>query len=193
MIVLGFYSFLQIHKTSTIFKTVMEKQAGNKKWHVIYAKSRSEKKVLSELEYKGIEAYLPLQRKLRQWSDRKKWVEVPMISGYVFVCITRKEYDQVLQTNGVVSYVRFEGKAAIIPDQQIEFIKKMLCQVEVDIEVSSDQYIPGDKVEVIVGPLIGLTGTLVSFKGKKRIAVLLEQLNLSLMVDLPLNQAQKKE
>lgn len=169
----------------------MEKQIENKKWHVVYAKSRSEKKVLSELEFKGIEAYLPLQRKLRQWSDRKKWVEVPLISGYIFVYITRKDYDNVLQTNGVVSYVRFEGKAAIIPNQQIEYIKKMLFQSEIDIEVSSQQYNPGDKVEVIVGPLIGLTGTLVSFKGKKRVAVMLEQLNLSLIVDLPSNQIQK--
>jgi transcription antitermination factor NusG len=171
----------------------MENQVENKKWHVVYSKSRAEKKVLTDLEFQGIKAYLPLQRKLRQWSDRKKWVEVPLISGYIFICITRKEYDKVLQTNGVVSYVRFEGKAAIIPDQQIEFIKKMLSQSEVDVEVSSQQYYPGDKVEVVVGPLIGLTGTLVSFKGKKRIAVQLEQLNLSLMVDLPLNQVQKKD
>jgi transcription antitermination factor NusG len=186
-----FYPFLQIKKTSTICRNLMEKQIENKKWHVVYAKSRSEKKVLSELEFKGIESYLPLQRKLRQWSDRKKWVEVPLISGYIFVYITRKDYDNVLQTNGVVSYVRFEGKAAIIPNQQIEYIKKMLFQSEIDIEVSSQQYNPGDKVEVIVGPLIGLTGTLVSFKGKKRVAVMLEQLNLSLIVDLPSNQIQK--
>jgi transcription antitermination factor NusG len=169
----------------------MENQVENKKWHVVYVKSRSEKKVLSELEFTGIEAYLPLQRKLRQWSDRKKWVNVPLISGYIFVCITRKDYDNVLQTNGVVSYVRFEGKAAIIPNQQIEFIKKMLTQFVVEIEVSSQQYNPGDKVEVVVGPLIGLTGTLVSFKGKKRVAVEIVQLNLSLIVDLPLNQVQK--
>jgi transcription antitermination factor NusG len=164
----------------------------NKNWHAVYIRSRSEKKVLIELVFQGIEAYLPLQRKLRQWSDRKKWVEVPLISGYIFVCITRKEYDKVLRTNGVVTYVRFEGKAAVIPDVQIEYIKKMLSHSGISIEVSSQQFIPGDKVEVTVGPLIGLTGTLVSFKGKKRVAVQIEQLNLSLMVDLPANQIQKK-
>jgi len=169
----------------------MDNQVKNKKWHVVYSKSRAEKKVLIELEFQGIEVYLPLQRKLRQWSDRKKWVEVPLISGYIFVNITRKEYDKVLQTNGVVSYVRFEGKAAIIPDEQIEFIKKMLIQSDINIEVSTQNIIPGDKVEVTHGPMIGLKGTLVSFKGKKRVAVQLEQLNLSLIVDLPSTQIQK--
>jgi transcription antitermination factor NusG len=168
----------------------MGSESENKKWYAVYTKSRAEKKVLIELEFQNIEAYLPLQKKLRQWSDRKKWIEVPLISGYIFVCITGKEYDKVLKTNGVVTYVRFEGKAAIIPDIQINFIKKMLSQTEMNIEVSSQQFIPGDIVEVSAGPLIGLTGTLVSFKGKKRVAVQIEQLNLSLIVDLPLNQIQ---
>jgi len=169
----------------------MEKRVENKNWYAVYTRSRAEKKVLLELEFQGIEAYLPLHRKLRQWSDRKKWVEVPLISGYIFVSITRKEYDKVLQTIGVVSYVRFEGKAAIIPSDQIEFIKKMLLQTDIDIEVTAQQFTPGDKVEVTIGPLIGLTGQLVSFKGKKRVAVQLNQLNLSILVNLPANQIQK--
>jgi transcription antitermination factor NusG len=169
----------------------MKKQVENKNWLAVYTKSRAEKKVLIELEFQDIEAYLPLQRKLRQWSDRKKWVEVPLISGYIFVCITRKEYDKVLQTSGVVTYVRFDGKAAVIPDEQIEFIKRMLSQTDIHVEVSTQQLDPGDKVEVTVGPLIGLIGTLVSFKGKKRVAVQLDQLNLSILVDLPSNQIQK--
>ena len=91
-----------------------------KQWHVIYTRSRAEKKVQLELILKDIENYLPIQKKLRQWKDRKKWVEMPLMSGYCFVHITRKEYDLVLQTNNVVSYVRFEGKAATIPDSQID-------------------------------------------------------------------------
>jgi transcription antitermination factor NusG len=169
----------------------MEEGTKFKNWHAVYTKSRAEKKVLTELEFLGIEAYLPLQRKLKQWSDRKKWIEIPLISGYIFVCISNKEYDKVLQTNGVVTYVRFEGKAALIPDFQIEYLKKMLDQSDLNIEVSFKQIDPGDKVIVTEGPLIGLTGTLFSFKGRKRVAVKLEQLNLSLMVDLPLNQIQK--
>lgn len=157
-----------------------------KQWHAVYTRSRAEKKVQLELEYQGIENYLPLQRQLRKWSDRKKWVEVPLISGYIFVRIDRYQYDKVLQTFGVVSYVRFEGTAAIIPDIQIEMIKRMLHQNEIEISVSNEKFEKGDKIEVLAGPLIGLKGILVEQKGKKRVALLIEQLNLSLTFDVPI-------
>ena len=92
-------------------------------WYAVYVKSRAEKKAQIELQQKGIENFLPLQRKLRQWSDRKKWVEMPLIPGYLFVRISRKEYDLTLQSTQVVSFVRFEGTAATIPDNQIDYLK----------------------------------------------------------------------
>jgi len=171
----------------------MKASVNSKAWHAVYTKSRAEKKVMLELEYQGIEVFLPLQKKLRQWSDRKKWVETPLISGYIFVNISKFEYDKVLQTLGVVSYVRFEGKAAIIPDDQIDNIKKLLRQNELEINVSYENFSKGDAIEVISGPLMGLKGSLAFIKGKKRVAVILEQLNLSLTVDLPLNEVRKIE
>lgn len=165
----------------------------SKVWHAVYTRSRGEKKVLLELEYQGIDAYLPLQKKLRQWSDRKKWVESPLISGYIFVNISKFEYDKVLQTLGVVSYVRFEGKAAVIPESQIDIIKKLLRQNEREVNVSYEDFAKGDTIEVISGPLMGIKGIFAFIKGKKRVAVILEQLNLSLTVDLPLNEIRKIE
>ena len=162
-------------------------------WYAVYTKSRAEKKVQSELDYQGIECYLPLQRKLRQWSDRKKWVEMPLISGYVFVYISKKEYDKVLRTDNVVTYVRFEGKAAIIPNEQIETIKRMLRETNIPVEVNPGLFVEGDHIEVIGGPLIGLKGELITVKGKKRVAVQLEQLNLAISVELPLNEIRKIE
>ncbi|MBN1925487.1 MAG: UpxY family transcription antiterminator [Prolixibacteraceae bacterium] len=163
----------------------------NKIWYAVYTKSRAEKKVLLELDYQGIEAYLPLQRKLRQWSDRKKWVEIPLISGYIFVHITLKEYEAVLKTQGVVTYVKFEGKAAIIPDEQIDWIKRMLRQNELTVELHHSLFKVGDKIEIQAGPLIGIKGTLVNIKNKKRVAVQLQQLNMSLIVDIPVNEIRK--
>jgi transcription antitermination factor NusG len=162
-----------------------------KKWHVIYVRSRSEKKVYNELEFEGIEAYLPLQRKLRQWSDRKKWVEMPLISGYLFVFIAPKEYEKVLKTFGVVAYVRFEGKAAIVPDYQIEYIKKMLHEPDINIEITHQFPVKGDQIVVISGPLIGLNGKLISFKGKRRVAIEIIQLNLSILVEVQLSDIEK--
>lgn len=153
-------------------------------WYAVYVKSRGEKKAQSELQFKQIESFLPLQRKLRQWSDRKKWVEIPLISGYLFVRISRKEYDAVLQSNFIVSYVRFEGTAAQIPAKQIEYLRIMLNQDAVDIEITQKSLAPGQRIEVISGPLIGLQGKLVQIKGKNKLAVELEQLGYSALIEI---------
>lgn len=159
-----------------------------KQWHVVYTRSRAEKKVQLELTIKNIENFLPMQKKLRQWKDRKKWVEMPLMSGYCFVQITRKEYDLVLQTNNVVSYVRFEGKAAIIPDKQIDALKQMLKQYVFDVDVTSDNFEPGKKVEVVEGPLIGLRGELVEARGKNKFIIRFTQINSIFSVEIPANQ-----
>lgn len=153
-------------------------------WHAVYVKSRAEKKAQTELQFKEIETFLPLQRKLRQWSDRKKWVETPLISGYLFVRASRKEYDLVLQSNYIVSYVRFEGKAAIIPDNQIDYLRLMLKQYGAEIEITREKLKPGQKIEVIAGPMIGLRGKLQKIKGKNKVAVELEELGYSAMVEI---------
>lgn len=162
-----------------------------KYWYAVYTKSRAEKKVQLELDFQGIENYLPLQRTLRKWSDRKKWVDVPLIPGYIFVYINHTHYNKVLQTSNVVSYICFEGKAAIIPDIQIELIKRMLRQTDVHIEVQHEAYSKGDCVEIIGGPLIGMKGELIEIKGKKRVAVSINQLKLSLTFELPVNEIRK--
>jgi len=154
-------------------------------WHAIYVHSRAEKKVNSELIYKGIESFLPLQRKLRQWSDRKKWVELPLISGYVFVRISKKEYDTVLQIDNVMQYVRFEGKAAIIRDQDIDILKRMLGQSDAEIEITREELLPGMIVEIITGPLMGIRGELVSFQGKNKVALRILPLGFTVLVESP--------
>jgi transcription antitermination factor NusG len=153
-------------------------------WHAVYVKSRAEKKAQLELQILEIETFLPLQRKLRQWSDRKKWVEMPLISGYLFVHASRKEYDQVLQSNYIVSYVRFEGKAAVVPDNQIEYLKLMLSQDNTPVEMTMEKLKPGQMIEVISGPMIGLKGKLQKMKGKNKVAVELEQLGYSALVEI---------
>lgn len=154
-------------------------------WHAIYVHSRAEKKVHAELARKGIEAFLPLQRKLRQWSDRKKWVEIPLISGYVFVRITRKFYDVVLQTDNVMQYVRFEGKAAVIRDQDIEILKKMLGQSEIEVEITMEDLHPGVLVEINTGPMMGFRGELISFHGNNKVALRIPPLGFTVMVESP--------
>jgi len=153
-------------------------------WYAVYIKSRAEKKAEFDLQIKEIEIFLPLQRRLRQWSDRKKWVEMPLIPGYLFVHVSRKEYDTVLQSKYVVNYVRFEGHAAIIPDYQIDYLKQMLKLDHLKIEMTEDKFESGQMIEVIAGPLIGLQAKLVRIKGKDKVAIELEQLGYSALIEL---------
>lgn len=163
----------------------MESNILNYNWYAIRVKSRSEKKVYSDLIEQKIEAYLPMQKKLRQWSDRKKWVEMPLISGYVFVYICRKEYESVLRTYNVVCYVYFEGKAAIIRDEDINLLKRMLGQVEVELEITVEQLKTGQMVEIISGPLCGVVGELIDFKGKNKVALRIPPLGYTVLVEAP--------
>lgn len=158
-----------------------------KSWHVIYTRSRAEKKVHEELLKNNIESFLPLQRRLRQWKDRKKWVDMPLMTGYCFVNISRKEYEKVLKTNNVVCYITFEGKAAVIPEKQIDALKKMLQQYDFEVTVSTEKYEPGQRVEVLAGPLIGLQGELVEARGKNKFMLRFEQINNSFLVEVPVD------
>lgn len=156
-----------------------------KKWHVIYTRSRAEKKVRDELVNKNIECFLPIQKKLRRWKDRKKWVEMPLISGYCFVHITRKDYDNVLQTENVVCYITFEGKAAEIPERQIEYLQRLSQQAEFEVTVSREKFEPGQKVEVMQGPMVGMRGELVRSQGKQKFILRLNEINSSFIVEIP--------
>lgn len=181
--------FVQPKRNTTHVYSIMNaKNTTTKKlWHAVYTRSRAEKKVQLELSIKEIENFLPMQKRLRQWKDRKKWIEMPLMSGYCFVHITRKEYDAVLQTNNVVGYVRFDGKAAVIPDDQIDSLKKMLKQYDFEVNVTSENFAPGKKVEVIEGPMIGLRGELVKAQGKNKFIIRFTEINSVVSVEIPTN------
>src|ERR1700733_7715831 len=98
----------------------LKSTAGISKWYPVYTHPRSEKKAYEALIKKGVEAYLPLHRQLKQWSDRKKWVEEPFIKSYLFVHINESEQTEVLMTKGVTRFIYFSGRIASMPDRQIE-------------------------------------------------------------------------
>jgi transcriptional antiterminator RfaH len=154
-------------------------------WFALYTLPRAEKKANAELLRKGIEAYLPLQRTLRQWSDRKKWVEEPLFRSYIFVNIPDSLHFEVLNTPGVVRYVTFEGKAVPIPPLQIEAVRFFLSSDDPQPE-NMEQYIPGQSVEVIKGPLKGLFGELVQLAGRQKVKVEITTVGQSIFVTIPM-------
>jgi transcription antitermination factor NusG len=100
------------------------------RWHAVYTKPRWEKKVNALLAAKGIVTYCPLNRVRRKWSDRIKMVEEPLFKSYVFVQINSAELSIVRMTNGVLNYVYWNGKPAIIKDAEIDTIKKFMNEYE---------------------------------------------------------------
>ncbi len=154
-------------------------------WHAIYTCPRSEKKVHKILEENGIEVYLPLQKRLRQWKDRKKWVEEPLFRSYLFVKVSEKEYYSAINVQGAVRYITFAGKAVKIPERQILSIRQLM-ESQYNITVTTSQFKKGDIILIKNGVLVGLEGEMISYLGKKRILMRIQQLSCSLIVEVPL-------
>lgn len=156
------------------------------KWYAVYTRSHHEKEVYRKLEEQGITAYLPLYTTIRQWSDRKKKVTIPLFSCYVFVYITVRDHYNVLNVPGVIRYVTFEGKAVPIPENQILMVKKLL-ENEIEIEEAGETLYSGAKVEIVSGPLMGIRGELIDFAGKKRVILRLDEIRKSVIISVPVN------
>lgn len=155
-----------------------------KKWYAIYTAPKAEKKVSERLRQQGIDHYLPTQKILKQWSDRKKWVEEPLFRSYLFVHIDEALYYPVLNTHRVVKFVTFGGTAATIPEYQIETIRRLLME-STELEITQEELSPGTPVEVVGGPLMGTLGELISVRGEKRIAVKIHTLDTSVLINIP--------
>ena len=160
------------------------------RWYAVYTHPRAEKKVYQKLVEANIETFLPLQKTYRQWSDRKKLVEKPLLSSYVFVKTKAKYFPIVYKTYGVVKFVTFEGHPVAIPQNQIDNLK-LLVNSDAEIEVTSEKFEKGDNVEVISGSLVGLTGELIKTGGRKRVIVRIDKLEQNIVVTIPITFLRK--
>jgi transcription antitermination factor NusG len=158
----------------------------NKNWYALYVASRQEKASAELLMERGIEAYVPLVKTMRQWSDRKKMVELPLLNGYLFICIAPAQKEQALQTKGVVRFVRSEGKDAVIRQEEINRLKQ-LVELGYHLEAFGirRRYKEGEKVKIVSGPLKNIEGFVVENKEGRFIDVLLESIGQSIRVKLP--------
>lgn len=169
---------------------------GRKNWYVLYTKSRQEKKVRDRFEQEDIECYLPLEKKLRIWSDRKKWIDEPLFRSYIFVYVDISDYNEylkVLQTEGVVHFVRIEKNPVIVRDELIEAIRQYEHSGEFISEEEEKELKVGDSVEVIRGSLKGLFGTLVEIGRKRKVRIMLEAVRQSIYLTVPKSYLKKIE
>jgi len=152
------------------------------KWYPIYTRSRAEKKAEIELRKKNIITYLPLKKVMKQWSDRKKLVEEPLLNSYLFVYISAKEYAEVLMTTGISRFIYFSGNIAHIPDKQLDDLKLLLA-TDADLEVLNHHISLGEKVLIKAGPFKGIVAELVSLKHNKKIILRLQNLGYAININ----------
>ena len=147
-------------------------------WYAVYTRPRWEKKVALLLQEKGIENYCPLNKVLRQWSDRKKTVLEPLFKGYVFVQVDEKSKWDLLTTNGIVNYVHWLGKPAKIQNSEIDTIRRFLNEFD-DIEVTENNMAVNKTVQVKQGVLMNYRGIVLELNGNKA-KVRIESMGLQL-------------
>lgn len=153
------------------------------KWYPVYTNPRAEKKAYEALMSKGINVYLPLHRQLKQWSDRRKWVEEPFLKSYLFVNIAEQEQAEVLMTKGIARFLYFSGKPAVMPDKQIHELKLLMAS-PYELEVTEEDLQPGEKIIIRAGALKGMTGEVVSRRSQKQLILRLESIGYSIIVNV---------
>lgn len=154
-----------------------DREARSKFWIAAYTRPRSERKLAQELSKLGIETYVPIQSQLRQWSDRKKKIDVMIIPMIVFAHITETDVATIRARPHALRILTYPGqkKPAIIPDKQIEQLKFILKHADSDVEFVTNVYVKDEPVEVVRGNLMGLTGQVErTSDGKANLIVIIE-------------------
>jgi transcription antitermination factor NusG len=150
-----------------------------KKWYVVYTKPRWEKKVHALFVSKGYESYCPLNKVLRKWSDRMKKVEEPLFKSYVFVCVNEEEQTKVRMINGVLNFVYWLGKPAVIKQLEINNIKRFLDEYN-DVYVEPIEIEPMQRVVVTSGVFMSSEGRVLRVS-KYKVQVMLDSIGLRLV------------
>jgi transcription antitermination factor NusG len=151
-------------------------------WYIIYTRPRQEKRVTEEIATYNFEYYLPLKTVIRKWSDRIKMVTEPIFSNYVFVKTTEHKRNELFQVSGVVKFLSFAGKVAILKETEINRMR-IIEQKGFDIQ-SEPCLCQGQEIVVKNGPFAGLTGTLVKKMNSCRFLIRLPVLKQSVSVQI---------
>ncbi|MFP3597033.1 UpxY family transcription antiterminator [Chryseobacterium sp. SIMBA_029] len=156
-----------------------------KGWYVIYTKSRYEKKTSQKLAEQNFKVYLPLNKIFSQWSDRKKNIEKPLFTSYIFVYLnTIKDYLKALTIEGVVLFIKFNGGLVRVPDEEINRVKIFLNEFsEVEIKNTQDLKI-GEKRKITSGPFENYDCEIIKVDNKQKICVRIDSLQQSLLAEI---------
>ncbi|WP_282049106.1 UpxY family transcription antiterminator [Maribacter aquivivus] len=149
-----------------------------KNWYVLYVKPKNEKKVAERLSAHQVAVYCPMIKEVKQWSDRKKTIEVPLFKSYVFVNISESERQRVFDVPGVVRFLYWLGKPAVVRDIEMETLKKWLTNDTVE-NYTLSKLETGDRVSIKYGALKDQKAEVIEI-GKKRVRLVLEGMGVVL-------------
>jgi transcription antitermination factor NusG len=154
-------------------------------WYAVWTRSRQEKVAATMLESLGVPHFLPLKTEVRQWSDRRQKIRIPLFPGYLFVRIdpAKDSRLQVLKTPGIVGFVGNQTGPLPIPDAQIENIQTVLIQ-QMEYMVSTSPLLEGQQVRVVRGALAGVVGTLIRSNSRSRLLISIEMIHKSISVSI---------
>ncbi len=168
----------------------MDNDKKDEHWYAVYTAPRAEKKVSERFISLGIKHYLPMRKVKHRWSDRIKEVLLPVVNGYIFVCINNLEFNNVTKVYGAVAFVRERGTPVQIPENQICIMQKMVELSEEPIEFNSENHVRGENITVTKGPLQGMIGELVEVNGKHRVMIRINGLGCAI-TSVPLSFIKK--
>jgi transcription antitermination factor NusG len=154
----------------------------SRKWLAVYTKPRWEKKVHQQLLLRGFESYCPLNKVRKKWTDRIKTVEEPLFRSYLFVRISEEEQTAVRMVNGVVNFLYWQGKPAVVRDKEIELIRRFLNEHE-SVLAEPLELKPDQKVRIYSGVLMDKEATVLKVKGRQ-VEVVIESLGFRLVASI---------
>jgi transcription antitermination factor NusG len=161
-----------------------ENLSGKKKWLVFYTKSRAEKKTLEHLLNLGFEAWLPMHKVVRQWSDRKKKMEVPLFNSYIFVRAIEAHIANILKVPGISWNIRYNGKPAVLKCHEQAVIQQFINTGLTLTTQATQPIIHGQKVQVMDGPLTGQIGEVNATFNDNKLYVTIESLGQQVLVQI---------
>ena len=151
-------------------------------WIALYTNPRAEKRVEDILRKAGYDVYLPMRRELHAWSDRKKWVEVPLLKSYIFVKMVPRQETLLRNVTGVAYIVKFKNQLTFVPEEEIQMMKDFIAS-EIEIQVrTTENLLRGKRVRIHSGPLAGKEGVLVDDAGDGNFAVEITGISMAMII-----------
>ena len=162
-----------------------------KRWFAVYCYYKREKTALLELKNKGIDAFVPLISKTKKYERKIKHFRVPLINHYVFVRISKSEYNSVLEARDVIRFIKFSKDLISIPCEEIEILKRFTGESTFGFPEVVKPGKTGEEVEIISGNLAGIRAKLIKIKNNDQVVIDLKQLAFSLQLEISISQLKK--